>query len=387
MSGAKFEFSDNASWKEYINDTVVPLKGSANRILEFEEEIKERFSGKLLIDLINDENIKSILLGGVKPDGTFSERSLRKYFSNTIGLNYDFQKYLAEVQSGSEPRNIPVKFEETVLTQFARFISLMCESIIVKLPTAGSISSTEVDADTWLKEPEKFVYAIKDFLEKCINFTAGYNAGTFFVWSMRKNTRNYINAISEKLSNEGEFKKLIETLGLEVLFEPDLGNPTLYTVWGYPEYNKYNKYGNYFSYYSGFGEFQKVISNSKTFGGKICLLNEQIWNHFKQDLPYIKMSVVEPPDPMKEYFQRVSGLTDETPVLDYKDTTYYFKSTSIQDYHQTGVRGTTPLSNPITLVDALDSMSQHQYLGIWEYSIRYTDNEKKEGLIEIERRE
>ncbi len=146
----------------------------------------------------------------------------------------------------------------------------------------------------------------------------------------------------------------------EALCPTDKGSLSIYSL-GYPDYR------NYFDPKSE----ENVISlleRAGSFGGKISLLNELIWLHFRKAPEYVKMTVLNAPDPLKEYIETAKETVEEKPLLDAG--LYIVNGVFIEDTAH-------------TIFDVFDSISQHQYLGLFEYFI---ENYKNDGFDFFENR-
>ena len=363
MKARAHYFPDEGLLREYAEATLIPLKESAEKILYLTSSLKEKLDRRNVSELMKDLRLRRVLLGGVNlANGKTSERSLMELFSSTVGLEYDLKRYITGIYAGEEPDTISVSFKETELTELASLVSEVAGYALgsFRIPLEQNSHSYNVDAEKVLDGPEKLSELTADFLNRCLSFTAGYNPHTFFVWSMRKNTKKFIDAVFGGL-NEERFEGLRKILGLEKLFAPELGDPSLYTVWGYPEYRTHFNPDSLES-------LKWLLKRSPSPGGKISLLNETIWIYFERKPAFIEMSVLNPPEPLKEYLRRAEKLIDERPKI---GPGYSF------------FKGIFKEGSNITLMEALDSISQHQYLGLWEYFI-----EKAAGdtVIRIEER-
>lgn len=380
-----FDYLDENAWAAYFNTTVIPLAESADLLWECQNEALSIFRGHAVTDFENDESIKQILLGGVKSDRTLSERSLYKFYRSFIGLEYDHEKYITEMAAGVKPTDVTIEIMYTPLIQFARWVKEICKYLLNKI--GKELPKEKGQLQNILKNPQLLLEEIKNFHELAVNFTAGYNPATYFVWSLRKNTRKHLNASYERLGSEELFAKTSSFLGLAELFKPDMADPSKYIVFGFPEYS-----GNYYvdsvSYkLSNFRQedFNRFSEEAKSVGGLICYLNELIWAYLQRTkenqagMMDVSMIIQNLPDAKKEYFDHLMSVLNEKTLLDVsRDSNNNFQGLSINQ-----VSGRRSASIPsLALTEALDSISEHQSSGIIEYNLSTYDNGKS-GTLRI----
>jgi hypothetical protein len=76
-------YADRGKWKKFVEDYVIPLRDSADALVEYWNYLKEKIDSVPFneIETEKDENFKKILIGGVKENGDYSERSLALFYS------------------------------------------------------------------------------------------------------------------------------------------------------------------------------------------------------------------------------------------------------------------------------------------------------------------
>ena len=378
-----FDYLDENAWAGYFNNSLIPLAQSADFLWKCGREALSTFRGHAVTDFGNDEAIKQMLFGGVKSDRTLTERSLYKFYKSFMGLQYDYEKYVTEASLGVKPTDITIEVVYTPLLLFARWINEISKHILNK--TGKELPAEETSAEIVLKDPELLLQEIKKLYERGVNFTAGYNPATFFVWSLRKNTRKHVNAMYDKLEAEEQFAKTRSFLGLTELFRPDMADPSKYIVFGFPEYG--NNYLDYAvsSKLTNFSEqlIEEFSKQTKSLGGLICYLNELIWAYLKQanqkqaDLFDTSMIIQNLPDARKEYFDRVTPTLNEKPLISVSSQSY----NNFDGLFINRVAGRYSGAVPsLALTEALDSIAQHQFYGLIEYNVSIWGNNKSGSL-------
>lgn len=145
------------------------------------------------------------------------------------------------------------------------------------------------------------IEAVREFLERGANLTAGHSPYTFFIWSTRRISRNYMEAHYSKLFDDvDKFREIAGILG----WEPYWSVPALksklaedYIIYTYPDYlPAFEITQNLSSRFS----FKLVESmDKKTIGGRICQLNRKLWNIVSNKPGIVKM--YEVPDVWSSY--------------------------------------------------------------------------------------
>lgn len=71
----EIDYSDKGKWKKFVEDYIIPLRGSTDALVEYWNYLKEEIDCVPFNEIENkkDENFKTILLGGVKENGDYSE--------------------------------------------------------------------------------------------------------------------------------------------------------------------------------------------------------------------------------------------------------------------------------------------------------------------------
>lgn len=364
-------YADRSEWAKFITDYIIPLRDSTLTLVDFRNYLKEErlTASNLTIEIEKDENLKTILLGGVKENGDYSERSLALFYSKFFGARLsNLQEYLL-YQKEDVTSPVTVVVEENEFMKFVRSISEKTNAILDSAYQNGLIDvvdseTLEIDFDALIIEPEKVAELIKDFYDKTLKITANYNQHTLFLWTIRKITRRYLEAAYPELKEEEKFEALKSILGLEKYFVPGIEERTEndkkvkrdYTIWHLPE---------------------------NSFWGLICGLNEIVWGYleretFRGDLEFLFTSVVDLKKDFKEKAERAINnwkfpeyiVKTHTTNGHYKYT-YLISGLYIPKYRLTsrswsGSWGSDDHKCNIWLPKLLDDLSPGLFLGLME---------------------
>ncbi|MFQ6063128.1 MAG: hypothetical protein ACE5J9_08145, partial [Methanosarcinales archaeon] len=165
------------TWQNFINDYIVPLKTSADSLIEYWNYLKERVDGARFEDM--DDALKTILLGGVTSNGEYSARSLAKFYKMFFGAFSDVQVLIIAQKErvtpdvvGKVEESIFIKFVKSVSDNTGRILEFAYQNDLIDSP---EVSIPEVRFDDLLGSPEKVVELIKAFYDNAIKITVNYN--------------------------------------------------------------------------------------------------------------------------------------------------------------------------------------------------------------------
>ena len=318
------DYWSNEEWKKFVSDYIIPLRDSADALAKYWNYLKEEIVGTLFneIETEKDENFKKILLGGVKEDGDYSERSLALFYSKFFGTQLsNLQEYLISQKEGVTSQ-VTGAVEESEFMQFVRSISEKTNAILESASQNGLIDAvdsetSEIDFGEFTREPEKVAKLIKDFYDNALKITVNYNQHTLFLWAIRKITRRYLETAYPELSKEEKFEALKRFVGLEKYFEPEIEENAEndskvkrgYTIWHLPD---------------------------NSFGGLICGLNECVWKYFEKEsfrgvLEFLFEGVVDLKKDFKEKAERT--------INNWKFPDYIEKGNSHASKHKYTISG------------------------------------------------
>ena len=329
------------SWKEYLNDYIIPLYNYSNIILKMSDKAKE-FNKKTYAEL--DPFFKEALISGLKEDGKYAENALAKFYKEILGIMVeDPDQLLFDIKEGYEGTGARILFQYTPLENYRNVMYVFTRQF-EKIPSFIAFSKLIFDVTSFiiaemeqhglkaekhrdsirLEKPVDLVTVITKFLEKALNTSINYNKFTFFAWTLRKITPKYMDKIYPNIS-----KEIKNFLGITTIYK--FKNETTYNILGYrdyfqrfyqDEYPYYNyKYGSKTKYPMIFVDgvvslqfynlanpnekYIKGYGNPLTIGGAICRLNDIIFAYIQDE--YVKLSkwFKNIPHVEKMYFDKV----------------------------------------------------------------------------------
>ncbi|MBB5254039.1 hypothetical protein [Sulfurisphaera ohwakuensis] len=219
------KYYDMNTWNEYFNQDVLRLYEATVKFLKIYEQVKN-LSGKNAVDLIKDEGYKTILLGGVEEDGSFTELSASKFYRDMFGLDFDVNAVISAIKVG-ENINVPIQFEENEL--YKKVLNIYSNLDFI-LNTKG-ISKPNVSSPP-ITDYRSVLETLKEFEETSLSFLSIYNPKTFFVTSLRGTTLKAFKLAYPKF-NEEIMKLFGLSKILEISYLPDQKKE--YTIWGYAD--------------------------------------------------------------------------------------------------------------------------------------------------------
>ncbi len=373
------EYWSKEGWKALISDYIIPLRETSNKISDFWDRLNDDINEAPFNEIEEDENLKKILLGGVKENGEYTDRSLANFYKMFFGVSLsNLQECIVSQREGITPQvTVTVKGSEFIT--FVKSIRERTDAILELAYQNGLIDSTswnapETELKEIMKDSKKIADLIKEFYDSGLKITLNHNQHTLFLWTIRKITRRYLDVAYPELENEDKFDVLKSIVGLEKYFEPEIEEKTDkdrkvrrdYTIWHLPE---------------------------NSFGWMICGLNEVIWEYlgkesFREDLEFLFENVIDSrnefmekakksinnwkfPENIKtsdKYGKHISGRSGPWTY------TYTISGIMLTSYHQQGcsARGKWSSSSyecNIPLLTLFGDISPALFLGIADVSI------------------
>jgi len=71
-----FNYLDENVWARYADEVLLPVHAETSAILDAWRDARERLDGRKFSELLGDEGIARVLLGGVKEDGSRPDNSM-----------------------------------------------------------------------------------------------------------------------------------------------------------------------------------------------------------------------------------------------------------------------------------------------------------------------
>jgi hypothetical protein len=228
-------------WRKYFIDILGQLYRTSSTILAIKEYLSEKLN-KPLHEILADNALFKILLGGLKEDGCLSEDGLAVFCNKFFGTKIDkFDEFIGRLKAGIPIQKActglsgmiePTPFLNTVdkvVSSLKTISGLFEEKGLMKL----KIEETKI---SHIDDPREVCEKVRDFIQACLNVLPHYNPQTFFITSLYRITRKYMKLAYPKLSNEETFNYIKKLLGLSEIIIPEVPDENIkneYTLWGF----------------------------------------------------------------------------------------------------------------------------------------------------------
>jgi len=311
-----FNYLDENVWVRYADEVLLPVHAKASAILDAWRDARERLNGRKLSELLGDEGIARVLLGGVKEDGSRPDNSVAGFYAGVLGINSGagndyYRQYIEAARRGLSP-GIQVSVADAGSVRFLSFVKFIQENASAAYYRMTGRRPEPRPERVDFTRLEELAEAIRSFAEAAVRLTAAYDERTFFLWSLRTNTRKYLRAAYPRLADPGNLKWLNERLRLGIGPNETIKLPEPfredYELIGYPRTSS-------FSHISRSGKTWYSISPAREIARTyiilyspeepVSLMNEAIWYYFspnKFDITNLKY-LMETPNPLKEYIE------------------------------------------------------------------------------------
>ncbi|MGC8983583.1 MAG: hypothetical protein ACP5KA_07535, partial [Desulfurococcaceae archaeon] len=254
---------------------VARLHALASSLVDYYDAQIRQASGKSLREL--PEELRKAVLGGLKPDGTYSENAYALFIKDFFGLSLEDPKlYVAKQRLGAE-LDVKVVAEESLFVELARLLRDVSGFVLRKARELG-IEHAGAERTGGLSPEDLVAEVIKASYE----LSVGVNEFATGVWGLRKTTPSYMKKAYEDVP-----KDLLTVLGFSKLI-----SLKEWELWGFPDYfTKCTLLHKDYLYYMSINgvllsrtpvrlreEAQRTgLSKPETLGGAICALNELVW--------------------------------------------------------------------------------------------------------------
>jgi len=265
MFGAvKFDYGDESEWAAYFQNDIKKLAKSCLVIKKFWDELKIRCDGKALKDLQDEFDYIPILLGGVTPDGKYTENSLAKVYATLLGFKPENIHDLVERFKRGLPVTTKIVVRKTDFINFIENILDVVISILKQAENKGVIMDSNIDVRVdyfaVLSNHQKLIEILESFVNYVAKILPNYNQKSLFVWTLSKLTYKYMISAYPMLENGAIFERIKSILGLDIIFSPKVEDDSikrLYEVYSYCDdsigkelIRLFKSVWNYFSYFS-----------------------------------------------------------------------------------------------------------------------------------------
>jgi len=272
--------------KDFLNKAA-NLNHKASKILEYYANEIKNLDGKSVAE--SSEKIKTMVLAGLRPNGTYSGNSYSLFVREFVGLTLSDPKlYIAKLKA-REDLDVPLKVEETDFIDFVKSTKEITEFILNKAKSLNISFESPKEHYNEESKNKEIEDLIVDFVNDVYNLAVGVNEFTSFVYSLRKITPEYAkrayHEISDDVLNLLGVSTLIQTKSLEIIGFPDYLTDIYSNIFFADDY--YIKYtlANGIQIKPKIEAIEKLLKdyqNSlklRTLGGAICSLNGTIWGY------------------------------------------------------------------------------------------------------------
>jgi len=238
------KYWDEEAWKKYFIEDLGNLYKSCNEIMAIRNYFKDKVDKRQLLEILSDESLFKVLLGGLREDGTFSEEGLAVFCNKFFGTGIDKQgEFIGRLKVGLSLQEASKDLKGTCTqTPFIEQVSKLVKSLgnlFYQLEIKGfvKISIPSLSIET-MKDPKEVYEKVREFIQACLSISPNYNPYTFFILSLYRITRKYMELAYPRLKDEKVFNFIKEFLGLSEIIVPQIPNEEKmrdYTVWGFKE--------------------------------------------------------------------------------------------------------------------------------------------------------
>ncbi len=244
-----FNYWEKEEWVSYIDEFIIPIKNKADIIFRFWDYLSDNYSSMSILDIKDNKLLLEKLLGGIKVNGEYKDRSAALFYKNFFGWELeDVGSYLNNQEEGIE-MEIETKINETIFIEFLKELEEICDIILDMALEKGLISSTcnndsDIDFDILLNSDEKVIETIKELYDQILKFTINYNDKTLFLWTIRKITKRFLCFQYHNICKGKNFETMMNLLGMNGFYSPDIDENSdnakkiidEYTIWELKEY-------------------------------------------------------------------------------------------------------------------------------------------------------
>jgi hypothetical protein len=228
-------------WKKYFVDGLGQLYKTSSTIIAIKEYLTENLR-RPLHEILADDSLFKILLGGLKEDGHFSENGLAVFYNKFFGTGINkFDEFIGRLKAGVPLQAASLNlFGSIESTPFLNAVDKIISSLktVANLIEGKGLFKLKIEETTInrIDDPKGICEKIRDFLQACLNISPNYNPQTFFITSLYRITRRYMKLVYPKLSSEETFSFVKDLLGLSEIIIPEIPDGNVkndYTLWGF----------------------------------------------------------------------------------------------------------------------------------------------------------
>jgi hypothetical protein len=285
-----FNICDKKEWKDYIYQSVKPIINCCSNLIEFNKLTRKKYSGEIKLsssERVNKNSIKDKLIGKIGDDEQNKEINKRKFYKSFFGWYVeDLQQIRSQLKTNTKKDiSVVLKKHSTQWTKFLIEIKNLFEKIIKSAYEKDLIPSPYLTDYTneqeLLRNHRRVIEEILSLYDTLAEFTINYNEKTLFIWTLRKNTKKFLEFQYKKLKENNCFQKIKELFGLKTFYSMDLEDEE------YPDL--IDKIKKAYTIYS----ISKDWSNN--LAANIIALNDYIFDNFDSSES----------SPIRKYFQEI----------------------------------------------------------------------------------
>jgi hypothetical protein len=237
------KYWDEGAWRKYFSEDLGNLYRSCGEVAAISEFLKNKVDNRLLSEVLNEESLSKVLLGGLKEDGTYDENGLAVFCNRFFGTWIDrLDEFIGRLKAGMSQQEavegLTGTCKSTAFLNALSKVSGSLEYIVRQLDAKNfvKIETSKIDVKEIVKDPKAICEKVREFIQTCLSVSPNYNPYTFFITSLYRITRKYLEFAYPRLKDEVTFNFIRELLGLSEIITPQAPNERIvreYTVWGF----------------------------------------------------------------------------------------------------------------------------------------------------------
>lgn len=271
-------------------ENIFELYTLTSKFINYFEFLVKSLVGKCIHEI--PEELKELVLGGLKPNGVYSENAYALFIRDFIGLKLEDPKlYVAKLRLTKAP-DVKIVLEETSFIRFIHILNKVLEFLVNKANELNfSVRKSAIEDKLYVED------LVTKIINTCSALVVGINNVTSTAWSLQKISTYYLKKLYIEIPNQ-----VLEFLGLTKILE--IPSSEQYKLYGFPDFFTQCIFAiddpvNNCALINGIPieptmERREYIKKKlgvnpdfftiepSTIGGAICMLNEIIWRLFKK---------------------------------------------------------------------------------------------------------
>lgn len=258
-----FEYWNPEAWKHYVTQIVAPIDELTAKLLGLREYVSRAVGteGKVSVADIEkiDKDLLVFLLGGIKEDCNYGEKSIAKFFKLAFGIFLSPKEWVTlEKEEGISSKDyVKVRAEGTDFSNFLAKVQSVTKNILSPI---GLVTHqvNQQDVRELVQTPEKLVETVLSLYRACLE--ACVNQSYYALFARGTRALHWRAMLSAYPKIKGNFGELRDFLSLDRIYEPKVNAKEKveeYSLWTHKK--------------GGIAE-------------GICSLNEAIWDGFASQM-------------------------------------------------------------------------------------------------------